>query len=124
MIDMRRQNADTFRALFGGLVDVALQAETGQSSWLGFALLLQGRLAGRRSELVARLTEAGIECRPIVAGNFVANSVVRHLDHSIGSALTVAEDVDANGLFLGNHHYSIAREMEMARDIVASVAGA
>ncbi|MCZ7594377.1 MAG: hypothetical protein M5U16_05240 [Hyphomicrobium sp.] len=35
---------------------------------------------------------------------------------------TVAEDIDTNGLFLGNHHYPIAREMEMARDIVARLA--
>jgi CDP-6-deoxy-D-xylo-4-hexulose-3-dehydrase len=122
MIDARRQNADLFRSLFEGVADVRLQRETGRSSWFGFALLLQGRLAGRRSELVGRLTGADIECRPIVAGNFVANSVISHLDHSLGSRLAVAEDIDVNGLFLGNHHYPIAREMEMARDIVAALA--
>jgi CDP-4-dehydro-6-deoxyglucose reductase, E1 len=123
MIESRRRNAEAFLAMFAGMPDIGLQREVGESSWFGFALLLRGQLAGRRAELVVRLTAAGVECRPIVAGNFVANSVVEHLDHSLGSALPVAEDIDTNGLFLGNHHYPLAREIEMARRIVGELIG-
>jgi CDP-6-deoxy-D-xylo-4-hexulose-3-dehydrase len=124
MIETRRNNAEIFLSGFSEIPDVTLQRETGESSWFGFALILQRRLAGRRSELVARLANAGIECRPIVAGNFLANPVIRHLNHSIGSTLHVAEDIDSNGLFLGNHHYPLAGEIEMAREIVAQVSEA
>jgi len=122
LVEARRRNADAFRAAFADLPDVVIQRETGESSWFGFSLILQGRLAGRRNQLVARLATAGIECRPIVAGNFTANPVIAHLRHSMGSALDVANDIDANGLFLGNHHYPLGSLIGEVREIVLELA--
>ena len=121
MIQARRQNADAFQSAFGNLADILIQQETGQSSWFGFAMTLQRRLAGRRRELVKRLQGDGIECRPIVAGNFTANPVMAHLNHRIGSRLTAAGQIDRDGLFVGNHHYPIASQIHRAREIVGEL---
>ena len=60
----RRSNAGRFVDVFGGREDVRIQQENGSSSWFGFSFVLEGRLAGRRAEVVRALTEAGIESAP------------------------------------------------------------
>lgn len=58
------------------------------------------------------LTEAGIESRPIVTGNFARNPVISHLDHAPISALPGSDEVHDDGLFVGNHHYDLSRELD------------
>ncbi|MEP3892483.1 MAG: pyridoxamine 5-phosphate oxidase, partial [Litorimonas sp.] len=84
-----------------------IQQEIGNSSWFGFSLVLRPDADMQRHDLVKRLMAAGFECRPIVAGNFTKNEVMQHIDHSIHGSLTNADYIDANGLFVGNHHYPI-----------------
>lgn len=108
----RRANADRFRAQFGNAQNIRLQSETGESSWFGFAMILEGPLASRRKDVVDALNSAGIESRPIIAGNFVRNPVISHLDHTIYGDLKNADEIDQCGLFVGNHHYPIAAEIE------------
>jgi CDP-6-deoxy-D-xylo-4-hexulose-3-dehydrase len=38
--------------------------------------------------------------------------VVRYFDHSIFGDLPNADHIDANGLFIGNHHYPIDEAVE------------
>jgi CDP-6-deoxy-D-xylo-4-hexulose-3-dehydrase len=116
----RRANADRFAAACGGIVGIRLQQETGESSWFGFSLVLEDALSGRRAELVAMLKEAGIECRPIVAGNFVKNPVVDLLDHSVAGPLPVAEDIDRNGLFIGNHHFPVGEQLAQVGELLCA----
>lgn len=85
----------------------SIQREIGQSSWFGFSLLLREGVDMSRSDLVQRLTAAGFECRPIVAGNFAKNEVMKYFDYRIHGALTQADYIDTRGLFVGNHHYPI-----------------
>ena len=118
----RRANAEIVQRDFAGLDFLDIQQETGESSWFGFSLLLKGRLAGRRRDLVAALTAAEIECRPIVTGNFLNNPVIDKLDHSIGSPIIAAERVDRDGLFVGNHHYPIPAQIARLREVVQAVA--
>ena len=60
-----------------------------------------------RKDLVSKLEILGFECRPIVAGNFAKNEVVRYFDSEVHGKLDNAEHIDRNGLFVGNHHYPI-----------------
>ncbi len=122
IVDHRRQNAKIFCELFGEMPNICIQREVGESSWFGFAMICQGRLNGRRADLVAALEDEGIETRPIVAGNFAKNPVIKHLTHSFGSALPVADDIDENGLFIGNHHYDISDALRKCRDLVERTA--
>lgn len=118
----RRANARRFMAACGDIAGIRLQKETGESSWFGFALVLEGALAGRRADLVDRLTAEKIECRPVVAGNFTKNPVVKLLDHSIAGALPAAEAIDRDGLFVGNHHYPIDEQIERLGSVLRTFA--
>lgn len=118
----RRANAERFATACGGIPGIRIQQETGESSWFGFAFILEGHLSDRRAELVARLSAAGIECRPVVAGNFAKNPVVTLLDHSIAGSLDVAETIDRNGLFVGNHHFPIGDQIDQLSAILRDFA--
>ena len=121
-ISARRDNGKLFQTLFADMDSVDIQLETGESSWFGFALILKGRLAGRRGDLVRALTAAEIESRPVVAGNFLNNPVIAKLDHFVASSLNAAERIDRDGLFTGNHHFPIRPQIERLRQVVEDVA--
>lgn len=121
-ISERRKNGVQFQKLFEGLDYLDIQQERGESSWFGFAMVLKDKLKGRRKDLVNALHEAEIECRPIVTGNFLKNPVIDKLPHTVGSKIEAAEDVDVNGLFVGNHHHPIPAQIDRLREVVESVA--
>ena len=116
-IEERRRNAQKFAAAFADMPDVRLQRETGNSSWFGFSLILEGKLNGRRPEIVDKLRQSRIECRPIVAGNFLRNPVIRHLNHVVHQPIVTAEDIEKNGLFIGNHHYPLDQQIAYVRSL-------
>lgn len=118
----RRSNARVFAEVFAGSEHVDIQREVGESSWFGFAFLLKGALAGRRRELVTALSAAGIESRPIVAGNFTRNPVIARLDADVPAQLPNADRVHDDGLFVGNHHHDVSGALEQLADIVNTVA--
>lgn len=98
-----------------------IQRETGSSSWFGFSFLLEGTLSGRRSEVVDALTRAGIEARPIVAGNFTLNPVMQYLDAFVPEDLPGADKVHKDGLFVGNHHYEISDGIDVLYDVIVGL---
>ena len=104
----RRKNAQAFKALMQGYPQLRIQQEIGESSWFGFSMVVRPEAGFDRGALIRALGEHGVECRPIVTGNFAKNDVVKkHMNHVIHGALKNAEDIDQNGLFIGNHHYSL-----------------
>jgi CDP-6-deoxy-D-xylo-4-hexulose-3-dehydrase len=86
-------------------------------------MVLDGAARGRRDQLVARLSAAGIETRPIVAGNFYHNPVMKHLPHVEAPELPAADEIADNGLYVGNHHYDIADDLRALRDVVGEFVG-
>ena len=116
-IDMRRENAKLFQSLFADHPYIDIQQETGSSSWFGFSLILKENAPYTRSDLVKLLTENGIECRPIVTGNFLKNKeVLEHFDYEVSGSLEAAEYLDKHGLFVGNHQNSITKEIKLLAD--------
>ncbi|MCI9124654.1 MAG: DegT/DnrJ/EryC1/StrS family aminotransferase [Eubacterium sp.] len=103
IIAARRENAAYFKEKMAGLRGMRLQKETGCSSWFGFAVVLENGFCGKRDAVVKRLEKAGVEVRPVVAGNFTKNRAVEFLDYSIFGSLKGADDVHENGFFVGNH---------------------
>jgi len=112
-IARRRANAWKFQEIMGRMEDYRIQVENGYSSWFGFAIILCGKLKGKRRQLVDLLTTAGIESRPIVAGNFARNPVINYLDHAPISSLPVADEIHFDGLFVGNHHFDLSKELDL-----------
>ncbi len=103
MLENRRKNAEYFQKKMKEFPEIRLQKEVGQSSWFGFSIMLTGSLAGRRGDLVKVLQKANIECRPIVAGNFTRNEVIKYMDYRIPEELKNADEAHYHGLFIGNH---------------------
>jgi CDP-6-deoxy-D-xylo-4-hexulose-3-dehydrase len=110
--DQRRKNAEFFKSSII-FENVLTQQEFGDSSWFGFSLILEGDLSGRRSELVAHLTSKGIESRPIVAGTFTKNPVMKHLEHSALEPLPNADKIHEDGLFVGNSQEDLTSEISI-----------
>lgn len=119
MIEMRRRNGAALTAAFKGHPDVLVQKEIGQSSWFGFSLVSRPGSALKRPEILKRLVAAGFECRPIVAGNFAKNEVMKHMNAYIFGDLPNADHIDKQGLFVGNHHYDISEAITTLREVLA-----
>ena len=116
IVGERRKNAEAFKALMQGYPQLRIQQEIGESSWFGFSMVVQPDAGFDRAALIRALGDHGVECRPIVTGNFAKNDVVKnHMDHVIHGTLENAEDIDKNGLFIGNHHYSLAGKWDLLR---------
>lgn len=94
-----------------------IQREIGESSWFGFSLVIRPGSPLSRFELVRKLEAVGFECRPIVAGNFAKNEVMKYFDYSIHGQLKNADYIDQNGLFVGNHHYPIPEAVDALANI-------
>lgn len=107
LIAERRKNGALLQELMSNHPDIIIQKEVGESSWFGFSLVIRPGRKLRRKELLVRLSELGFECRPIVAGNFAKNEVVKYFDSEVFGSLNNAEHIDKQGLFVGNHHYPL-----------------
>ncbi len=118
LIEERRKNGSLFQLAMKNHPDLLIQSEIGQSSWFGFSLVIKPGSHLSRKDLVKKLTSLGFECRPIVAGNFAKNEVVNYFNFEVHGSLRNAEHIDQNGLFIGNHHYSIAGAIKLLADSI------
>jgi CDP-6-deoxy-D-xylo-4-hexulose-3-dehydrase len=116
-LDWRRRNGKVFIELFSGREDLIVQSEIGSSSWFGFSFILDGKLQGERAEVLAHLAAHGVETRPIVAGNFTVNPVMKHLKHAPLSTLPNAERLHRDGFFIGNHHSDFESELRKVFEV-------
>ena len=71
-----------------------------------------GEVVERPAQVVKELVEIGFEVRPIVTGNFSKNEVMKYFDYTIHDQLKNSDYIDDHGLFIGNHHYSIATAVD------------
>ncbi len=121
MIDVRQDNAKSFKSRLSEISWIRTQKEIGKSSWFGFSLIIDPSSKVTRQNLIQALSDFGVECRPIVAGNFAKNEVLRWFDYKIFGALQNAEILDKNGLFIGNHHYPLVNELDVLQEALRSV---
>lgn len=112
LIEERRKNGKLLQATLSDHPDLIIQQEIGESSWFGFSLVIRPGSQLTRKALVIKLNELGFECRPIVAGNFAKNEVVKYFDSEVHGTLKNAEHIDKSGLFVGNHHYPIQEAIQ------------
>lgn len=104
----RRNNAEIFKESMKDVDEIITQTEIGKSSWFGFSMIINPESKLKRSDLVTKLEKRGFECRPIVAGDFTKNKVVKYFEKDIPSSLEIAQVIDKNGLFIGNHHINMS----------------
>jgi len=118
MIKVRRENALHFTNLFEGHPWLRMQHEIGQSSWFGFSLTLAENAPIGRSALMEKLAKSRIDVRPIVAGNFAKNEVLKWFDYTVHSELSNADYIDKNGFFVGNHHFPLAEQIDYLHSLL------
>ena len=116
-IEYRRSNADYFQKVFGNDSRFILQKEIGKSSWFGFSLVIKDKSV-KREDIIKKLTDANIDTRPIVAGNFARKEVVKWFDHEIVGDLKNADFVDNNGFFVGNHQFDIKDKIDYLKEVL------
>ncbi|WP_115118575.1 DegT/DnrJ/EryC1/StrS aminotransferase family protein [Synechococcus sp. UW105] len=103
----RRENGIKFQRKLQSHPDLLIQKEIGQSSWFGFSLTIRPGSTVRRKDLLDKLNLLGFECRPIVAGNFTRNDVMKYFHAEVPTALPNADHIHNYGLFIGNHHFPL-----------------
>jgi CDP-6-deoxy-D-xylo-4-hexulose-3-dehydrase len=119
-IDNRRQNAKLFVELFRNHTDFIIQKDIDNSSWFGFSLIVKPSSKITRKEVIAKLKDNNIECRPIVTGDFTQNEVMQYFDYEIHGELKNAKYLHQNGFFVGNHQVLIAEEINHLYKVLAS----
>jgi CDP-6-deoxy-D-xylo-4-hexulose-3-dehydrase len=112
LIESRRTNGKLLQKKMEEHPSILIQREIGASSWFGISLVVKPGNSLTRDQLLANLVAAGFECRPIVAGNFAKNEVVKYFNSEVFGELRNAQYIDDNGLFVGNHHYPIEKAID------------
>lgn len=122
IVSERRKNAATFVEMMKDFPALRIQQEIGESSWFGFSMVLKSDAPCDRAQLIDALRRHGVECRPVVTGNFAKNEMVlKHMEHTIHEALPNADEIDVRGLFVGNHHWPLNEQLEHLRHALREV---
>ena len=111
-LEQRRKNAELFVSLFKDNPTFYIQKEIGNSSWFGFSLIIKPNANVNRLAIVKKLEENGIDCRPIVTGDFTKNEVLKYFDYEIFGKVKNANYLDTKGLFVGNHQIDLTKEIK------------
>ena len=121
LIKTRRENAEYFMNLFSELDNISIQKEIGESSWFGFSIILRNKYSHKRDLFVEALTSSNIDVRPIVAGNFTKNPVIKYFDYRIHKELKNADNLHQNGFFVGNQSIDLKQEIQYLFDVIDSI---
>jgi CDP-6-deoxy-D-xylo-4-hexulose-3-dehydrase len=111
-LEQRRKNAKLFIELFENHPDFIIQKDTDNSSWFGFSLIIKPNSNLKRKDVISKLQENNIDCRPIVTGNFTRNEVMKFFDYEIHNELKNADYLHDNGFFIGNSQTDLTKEMK------------
>lgn len=117
-LKQRRVNAKIFADLFKDHPDFFIQKDTDRSSWFGFSLIIKPDSCLKRKDIINKLQENKIDCRPIVTGNFTKNVVMKFFDYEIHQELKNADYLHENGFFVGNSHVSLEVEINFLAKLI------
>lgn len=121
ILRIRRANARHLKSeLINLKTNWKLQLSDEGSSWFTFGLVNTHPEFGPvyRNRLIEIFNEAGVQSRPIVAGDFTRNPVFRWLDAEVPSDLPGARLLNDCGLMVGNHHYDLSAQIELLPDLL------
>ena len=111
-LEQRRKNAELFVSLFKDSNTFYIQKNVDDSSWFGFSLIIKPESKVDRKDVVKKLEENGIDCRPIVTGDFTKNEVLKYFNYEIFGQVKNANYLDTKGLFVGNHQIDLTQEIK------------
>jgi CDP-6-deoxy-D-xylo-4-hexulose-3-dehydrase len=117
----RRSNADYFMRIFNNNPYFSIQKEIGLPSWFGFSLVVRQNVSITREKIIDYLIKKDIEVRPIVAGNFTKNEVLKYFNYELYGEMKNAEYIDKNGFFVGNHHFDIRDKIDYLYEMLGKL---
>jgi CDP-4-dehydro-6-deoxyglucose reductase, E1 len=120
-LKQRRENAKLFVKLFKDSPDFIIQKNIGNSSWFGFSLIIKPSSSLKRKDVISKLQENKIDCRPIVTGNFTKNEAMRFFDYEIHQDLTNADHLDKHGFFVGNSQVDLKAKLSLLLSTVCNL---
>lgn len=120
MFSLRRKNAEYAQKVFSNIDGIRIQKENDTSSWFGFGFVLEDHLRGRRKLVTDTLIANQVECRPIVAGNFLRNPVIKHLQYK-NTGTTAADCLHDHGFFIGNDCKDLTAEIDYVAKLIKDI---
>ncbi len=120
-LEQRRKNAELFVSLFKDSPDFYIQKDIDNSSWFGFSFIIKLESTLNRLDIVKKLEENNIDCRPIVTGDFTKNEVLKYFDCEIFGEMKNAQYLDKNGFFVGNHQIDLTEEIKHLHSVLTSL---
>jgi CDP-6-deoxy-D-xylo-4-hexulose-3-dehydrase len=120
-LEQRRKNAELFVSLFKDSPDFYIQKDIDNSSWFGFSFIIKPESTLNRLDIVKKLEENNIDCRPIVTGDFTKNEVLKYFDCEIFGEMKNAQYLDKNGFFVGNHQIDLTEEIKHLHSVLTSL---
>jgi len=117
-LKQRRENAKLFVELFKNHPDFVIQKDIDNSSWFGFSLIIKPGSNLKRKDVIGKLQENNIDCRPIVTGNFTRNEVMKFFDYEIHKELKNADYLHDNGFFVGNSQVDLKNKIKYLKEIL------
>ena len=118
-LEQRRENANLFVGLFKDHPDFIIQKDIDKSSWFGFSLIIKPDSSLKRKDVIRKLQENKIDCRPIVTGNFTRNEVMRFFDYEVHQKLKNADYLHENGFFVGNSQVDLNVEIGLLQRLLS-----
>lgn len=117
----RRKNAEVFISELANQDKLLVQTEIGKSSWFGFSMIVNPESGLCRENVMSKLQELGVEVRPIVAGDFTKNPVIKYYNYEIQGELINSQRIDKDGFFIGNHHIDLTNEIKQIGRLLRSI---
>jgi CDP-6-deoxy-D-xylo-4-hexulose-3-dehydrase len=119
-LQVRRENARHFVALFKDDKRFIIHREVGKSSWFCFTMIVKPGQTLTRKRVLEALKAASIEYRIITGGNFLRHDVIKYFNYSVtGSAnADLAHD---HGFFVGNHPVDIRNQIDHLHQVLKGV---
>ena len=117
-LEQRRENAKLFVELFKDHSDFLIQKDIDSSSWFGFSLIIKPNSSLKRKDVINKLQENKIDCRPIVTGNFTRNEVMSFFDYEVHKELKNADYLHENGFFVGNSQVNLESEIATLHQVL------
>lgn len=96
-----QKKASLFKSTVGTIPNIIIQREIGNSSWMGFYMLVEGLSDSKFDDLCKILESLGIEIRPIMCC-FHKQKMIKFADVDIPKPLTNADKVHKRGFYVGN----------------------
>jgi CDP-6-deoxy-D-xylo-4-hexulose-3-dehydrase len=120
-LEQRRKNAELFISIFKDNKDFYIQTAIDNSSWFGFSFIIKPESKLKRSDVVKKLEEYKIDCRPIVTGDFTKNEVLKYFDYELFGEMKNAQYLDKNGFFVGNHQLDLTQEIHHLHNVLSNL---